>query len=86
MTDARCPEAVELARLLDQQQRLAARVDQVDAAQRAATAAVQAAGGELVALEGSAALGGKVTPAKRQRQEAERVLADAKAAAAAPWG
>jgi hypothetical protein len=78
------PETQELAALLAQQQRLAARVDEIGAEERAAVAAVHAASDALVTLERQAAAGAKVSPARRT--EAEDRLLQARTAGAAPWG
>ena len=73
----------ELARVLDHQRQLEARVGEVDAEARAASEAVQAASAVLVALERRAAGGEKVTAAGRR--EAEDRLLQARSRAAAPW-
>ena len=78
------PASVELARLLQRQAELEARVDHVSAEERAAAAAVQEASDALVSLERAAAGGEKISEAARRK--AEDVLLQARTTAASPWG
>jgi hypothetical protein len=72
----------ELASLLERQQQLLAKVDELDATQREAAAAVARASDELVRLERAALGGQKITP--RARAEAEQALSAARVEAAQP--
>lgn len=67
-----------MTRLVEQRERARARVDEIEAEQREATAAAQQASSELVELERKGGRG-----AQRSKLEAE--LAEAKARAAEPW-
>lgn len=82
MATAAHPE-VELAELLERQQRLAARLDELGAEERAAHAAAEAARAALIELERQAAAGEKVSAGKRQ--EAEDALLQERSRAMAPW-
>jgi hypothetical protein len=80
---ARRPESIELAALLERQAQLAATVDRLDEQQRAAVAAAKQASDALVALERSGHGGERISP--RRRAEAERTLSAARAEAEQPW-
>jgi hypothetical protein len=77
-------ETTRLTELLNEQQRLEARVDAVGAEERAAATAAHEASDQLIALERAAASGAKVSQARRH--EAENSLLQARSTAAAPWG
>lgn len=78
-SEERDSAAEGMARLVEQRERARARVDELEAAQREATAAAEQASVNLVELERRG-----VSPAGR-RAKLEQTLAEAKARAAEPW-
>ena len=77
MANEAAPETVaapiRLARLVERQEQLAARVSEIDAEQRAANTAAVEASDALVALERAAALGTGVSE-NRRREHEDRLL------------
>jgi hypothetical protein len=72
-----------MAKLLERRERVRAKVDDLGAEQRQATAAAQVASERLAALEREALSGAKVSAATRR--EAEQALEQARSKASEPW-
>jgi hypothetical protein len=84
VSDAESSAAEKLAELTQARDRAAARVDELESEQRAATQAAAEASAALADLERRALGGEKVSAAGRR--EAEDALARARAEAEQPWG